>query len=115
MAAWSECEWRDTFSGGEPGTTEVAKNGGRERREEWVEWEKRGRKGGMTVEESPGCEAKKKWEGGRVRESRKDVRREVERVGGEETVGRVGGKKVEGAGGKESAYRRVGEDRVGGV
>ena len=93
MAAWSECEWRDTFSGGEPGTTEVAKNGGRERREEWVEWEKRGRKGGMTVEESPGCEAKKKWEGGRVRESRKDVRREVERVGGEETVGRVGGKK----------------------
>ena len=28
MAAWSECEWRDTFSGGEPGTTEVAKKEG---------------------------------------------------------------------------------------
>ena len=40
----------------------------------------------------------------------------VGRVGGEETVGRVGGeKKVEGVGGKESGYRRVGEDRVGGV
>ena len=38
MAAWLECEWRDTFSGGEAGTTGVAKNAGKERREEWVGW-----------------------------------------------------------------------------